>query len=425
MARNVDILETPIEYLKGVGPARADVLKKELGIFNFNHLLTYYPFRYIDRSKFYKIREINDDSTYIQIKGTILNIQKIGKPRSQRLVAMFRDESGITELVWFKGIKWIEQKLTPGAEYVVFGKPNLFNNRYNFPHPEIETVAEQQETIEEKLQPFYSSTEKLKSKGLDSKGIRKITKNLLVQVQGFIKENLNEELLTSLKLIPREQAILNIHFPTDPAVLEKARARLKFEEFFFIQLNLLKLKLLRLEKLKGNRFGVVGTFFNDFYQNHLPFELTNAQKKVIKEIRADLGSGKQMNRLLQGDVGSGKTLVALMSMLIALDNGFQACLMAPTEILAAQHYKTISRMMEGLPVQVDLLTGSTKAKQRKEMHELLQSGNLHILIGTHALIEESVQFNNLGLVVIDEQHRFGVAQRARMWKKIPFRPMYW
>ncbi|HPE55305.1 MAG TPA: ATP-dependent DNA helicase RecG [Bacteroidales bacterium] len=417
MARNVDILETPIEYLKGVGPARADVLKKELGIFNFNHLLTYYPFRYIDRSKFYKIREINDDSTYIQIKGTILNIQKIGKPRSQRLVAMFRDESGITELVWFKGIKWIEQKLTPGAEYVVFGKPNLFNNRYNFPHPEIETVAEQQETIEEKLQPFYSSTEKLKSKGLDSKGIRKITKNLLVQVQGSIKENLNEELLTSLKLIPREQAILNIHFPTDPAVLEKARARLKFEEFFFIQLNLLKLKLLRLEKLQGNRFGVVGTFFNDFYQNHLPFELTNAQKKVIKEIRADLGSGKQMNRLLQGDVGSGKTLVALMSMLIALDNGFQACLMAPTEILAAQHYNTISRMMEGLPVQVDLLTGSTKAKQRKEMHELLQSGELHILIGTHALIEESVQFNNLGLVVIDEQHRFGVAQRARMWKK--------
>lgn len=417
MARHVDILVTPIEYLKGVGPARAEVLKKELGIFNFSHLLSHYPFRYIDRSKFYKIREIRDDSTYIQVKGTLLNIQKLGKPRSQRLVAMLKDESGIIELVWFKGVKWIEKKLLPGTEYVVFGKPALFNHKYNFPHPEIETVAEQQETIEEKLQPFYSSTEKLRAKGLDSNGIRKIMKNLLVQVQGFIKENLNEELLTSLKLIPREQAILNIHFPTDPAVLEKARARLKFEEFFFIQLNLLKLKLLRLEKLKGNRFGVVGTLFNNFYQNHLPFELTNAQKKVIREIRADLGSGKQMNRLLQGDVGSGKTLVALMSMLIALDNGFQACLMAPTEILAAQHYKTISRMMEGLPVQVELLTGSTKAKQRKDLHNLLQSGDLHILIGTHALIEESVQFYNLGLVVIDEQHRFGVAQRARMWKK--------
>ncbi|MCB2219598.1 MAG: ATP-dependent DNA helicase RecG [Bacteroidetes bacterium] len=417
MAPHVDILDTPIEYLKGVGPARADVLKKELGIFTFNHLLTYYPFRYVDRSKFYSIREIHDDLTYIQIKGTLLNIQKIGKPRSQRLVAMLRDDTGVIELVWFKGIKWIEKKLEPGTEYVVFGKPSLFNGKFNFAHPEIETVAEQAETIEEKLQPFYSSTEKLKNKGLDSKGIRKIMKNLLIQAQGHITENLTEDLINSIKLVSREMAIMNVHFPSDPAILEKARARLKFEEFFFHQLNLLKLKLLRLEKLKGNRFGVVGDYFNDFYQNHLPFELTNAQKKVIKEIRADLGSGKQMNRLLQGDVGSGKTLVALMSMLIALDNGFQACLMAPTEILAAQHFKTISRMMEGMPVHVNLLTGSTKAKQRKEMHELLQSGDLHILIGTHALIEESVQFNNLGLVVIDEQHRFGVAQRARMWKK--------
>jgi ATP-dependent DNA helicase RecG len=417
MAPHVDILDTPIEYLKGVGPARADVLKKELGIFTFNHLLTYYPFRYVDRSKFYNIREIHDDLTFIQIRGTLLNIQIIGKPRSQRLVALLQDDTGIIELVWFKGIKWIEKKLEPGTEYVVFGKPSLFNGKFNFAHPEIETVAEQSETIEEKLQPFYSSTEKLKNKGLDSKGIRKIMKNLLIQAQGHITENLTETLLNSLKLVSREMAIMHVHFPSDPAILEKARARLKFEEFFFHQLNLLKLKLLRLEKLKGYKFSIVGNIFNNFYQNHLPFELTNAQKKVIKEIRADLGAGKQMNRLLQGDVGSGKTLVALMSMLIALDNGFQACLMAPTEILAAQHYKTISSIMVGMPVQVDLLTGSTKAKQRKSMHDLLQSGNLHILVGTHALIEESVQFNNLGLVVIDEQHRFGVAQRARMWKK--------
>lgn len=417
MVKTVDILETPVEFLKGVGPVRADTLKKELGIFYFSQLLNYYPFRYIDRSKFYSIREINDESSYIQINGTLINFQKVGKPRSQRLVAMFQDDTGIIELVWFKGIKWIEKKLVPGTEYVVFGKPSVFNGKFNFVHPEIETVAEQQETIAEKLQPFYSSTEKLKAKGLDSKGIRKIMKNLLIQIQGHIHENLNDQLLDSLKLISREKAVMNIHFPANQDILTRARSRLKFEELFFIQLNLLKLKLLRLEKIKGNRFEIVGDIFNEFYNKNLPFKLTNAQKKVIREIRTDLGSGKQMNRLLQGDVGSGKTLVALMSMLIALDNGFQACLMAPTEILASQHYNTISGMVKGLGIQVDLLTGSTKAKQRKAMHDLLESGELHILVGTHALIEESVQFNNLGLVVIDEQHRFGVAQRARMWKK--------
>lgn len=417
MSRSANILETPIEYLKGVGPVRADVLKKELGIFTFAQLMTYFPFRYVDRSKFYLVSEIIDESTYIQLKGFLLNVQKIGKPRSQRLVAIFKDESGIIELVWFKGIKWIEKKLVPGTEYVVFGKPTYFNNKFNFPHPEIETVAEQQETILEKLQPFYSSTEKLKSKGLDSNGIRKIMKTLLPQVKEVINETLSAELLENLKLLPRTEAMINIHFPSDPKILEKARSRLKFEELFFIQLNLLKLKLLRIEKIRGHNFATVGNFFNDFYNHNLPFELTNAQKKVIKEIRKDIGSGKQMNRLLQGDVGSGKTLVALMTMLIAIDNGYQACLMAPTEILANQHFKTLGNMLEGLGLTIELLTGSTRTAKRKLIHQKLLSGELNILVGTHALIEDVVQFNNLGFVVIDEQHRFGVAQRARLWKK--------
>lgn len=415
--RPVDILDTPIEFLKGVGPARADLLKKELGIFTFNHLLHHFPFRYVDKSKFYKISEISSDSMYVQLKGRIIHYQKIGKLRSERLVATLQDETGETELVWFKGVKWMIEKLKLNEEYIVFGKPTLFNNKFNFPHPEIDAVTDHKIDLGEQLQPYYPSTEKLKSKGLDNKGIGKIMRNLLVQVRGFIPEVLPEEVIHRLRFIPREDALLAAHFPPDQQTLDKARIRLKFEELFFIQLNLLKLKLLRTEKTNGHTFGIVGDFLNNFYKRNLPFELTNAQKKVIREIRADIGSGKQMNRLLQGDVGSGKTLVALMSMLIALDNGYQACLMAPTEILASQHYKAISRMVEGLGVQVDLLTGSTKTHQRKELHSLLQSGGLHILIGTHALIEENVQFNNLGLVVIDEQHRFGVEQRARLWKK--------
>jgi ATP-dependent DNA helicase RecG len=415
--RSVELLDTPIEFLKGVGPARADVLKKELGIFTFNHLLHHFPFRYVDRSKFYKINEINSDTLYVQLKGKIIQLQKIGKPRSERLIAILQDETGETELVWFKGVKWIIDKLKLNEEYVVFGKPALFNNKYNFPHPEIEAVSDQKIDLGEQLMPYYPSTEKLKAKGLDSKGISKIMRNLLVQIKGSNPETLSLPILERLRFIPREEALLTVHFPPDQEILDKARMRLKFEELFYIQLNLLKLKLLRIEKIKGHKFSVVGSFLNNFYKNNLPFELTNAQKKVIREIRADLGSGKQMNRLLQGDVGSGKTLVALMSMLIALDNGYQACLMAPTEILANQHFKTISRMVGGLGIQVDLLTGSTKTKQRKELHNLLQSGGLHILVGTHALIEENVQFNNLGLVVIDEQHRFGVEQRAKLWKK--------
>lgn len=412
-----DLLDTPVEYLKGVGPVRAEVLKKELGIFTFGQLLYHFPFRYIDRSKFYKIGEIQSDSAYVQLKGRIVRIQKAGKTHSERLIAVLEDDTGETELVWFKGIKWIVDKLKLNEEYIVFGKPSVFNKKFNFPHPEIEAVSANKSELGEQLQSFYPSTEKLKAKGLDSKGISKIMRNLLVQVKDNIPETLSEVMISRFRFMNREEALLTVHFPPDEKLLDKSRMRLKFEELFFIQLSLLKLKLLRTEKIKGHTFAVVGEYLNLFYRKNLRFELTGAQKKVIREIRADLGSGKQMNRLLQGDVGSGKTLVALMSMLIALDNGYQTCLMAPTEILANQHYNTISRMVGGLDVQVDLLTGSTRKAQRTKLHQLLQSGDLHILIGTHALIEETVQFSNLGLVVIDEQHRFGVAQRARLWKK--------
>lgn len=415
--RTIDILDTSIEYLKGVGPARADVLKKEIGIFNFNDLLNYFPFRYVDRSKYYKIKDITSESTYIQITGKLSGIKLMGKPRSQRLVAFIEDETGVIELVWFKGAKWMINKLTPNEKYVVFGKPTLFNGKYNIPHPEIELASEQKEDLGEKLRPFYSSTDKLKSKGLDSKGMSKLTRNLIIQVKDTIYETLSKDIIDQLKLIPRKEALLNIHYPKDQNILDRARARLKFEELFFIQLNLLKLKLLRTEKTKGHKFIVVGDYLNNFFHKNLPFELTNAQKKVVKEIRLDIGSGKQMNRLLQGDVGSGKTLVALMSMLIALDNNYQASLMAPTEILAKQHYKSISKMISGLGIEINLLTGSTKTAKRKEIHAGLKNGSLQILVGTHALLEDKVQFKNLGLVVIDEQHRFGVAQRARLWKK--------
>ncbi len=415
--KTFDILDTPIEYLKGVGPKRAEVLKKELNVFTFNHLLNYFPFRYVDRSKFYKINDIQSDVAYIQITGKIISIQKLGKPRSERLVALFQDDTGTIELVWFKGVKWMINKLTANQEYVVFGKPAWFNGKYNIPHPEIEAVSEQKINLGEKLQPFYPSTEKLKSRGLDSKGISKLTRTLIAQVKDAIKETLSDQILNKLKLTPRDEALLNIHYPKDQKILDKVRARLIFEELFFIQLNLLKLKLLRIEKIRGHKFPVVGDYLNNFFHHKLPFELTNAQKKVVKEIRTDIGSGKQMNRLLQGDVGSGKTLVALMSMLIALDNNFQACLMAPTEILAKQHFESVTKMLSGLGINTRLLTGSTKAKERKEIHAELKDGSLQILIGTHALIEDTVVFNNLGLVVIDEQHRFGVAQRARLWKK--------
>jgi len=411
------ILDTPIEYLKGIGPVRADMLRREIEVSTFGDLLHYYPFRYVDRSKFYTVREIDSDAAWVQLKGKVTAIQTIGTGRTARLAMTFRDQTGETELVWFQGVKWIREKVVAGREYIIFGKPNLFNGRFNFTHPDIEPADEEMLLQTEPLQPYYSTSEKLKSRGFTPRNFVRIMRTLLAQVQQSIPETLSQSLLLATKLMPEADALVNIHFPRDPQALAKAQERIKFDELFFIQLQLLRLKYVRMEKVKGRVFGHIGEYFNDFYHKNLPFELTGAQKKVVKEIRADLGSGKQMNRLLQGDVGSGKTLVALMAMLIALDNGCQACLMAPTEILANQHYKTTSRMLSGLPVEVSLLTGSTKKAARKVLHEKLQQGSLHILIGTHALIEDTVQFSNLGLVVIDEQHRFGVAQRARLWEK--------
>ena len=384
--------ETPIEFLKGVGPARADLLKAELQIFTFGELLTFFPFRYVDRSKFYRIADINSDSSYIQLKAILVRTQTIGTPRHQRLVATVRDESGEIDLVWFQGIKWVSEMLTPRQEYVVFGKPGLFNGRWNMSHPELEILPVEPVPLSEIIRPVYNSTEKLKLKGLESRGIGKLVKALILHDKFAISENLTPEILQNLKLMNRQEAFLNVHFPRTPELLKRAQTRLKFEELFYIQLRLARQRSARLKKHDGHRFLKVGDYLNQFYHHHLTFELTNAQKRVIKEIRADLGSGNQMNRLLQGDVGSGKTLVALMTMLIALDNQFQSCLMAPTEILAKQHYSTISKMVTGLDVTVKLLTGSTKPAERRAVLKQLENGEVQILIGTHALIEEGVRF---------------------------------
>lgn len=410
-------LQTSIEYLKGVGPARAEMLRKDLNIHTFEDLLYFFPFRHVDRSQVMKIADIRSDAAYIQVKGVIRNMQEIGAKRSLRLTATLTDESGTIELIWFQGIRWVKEKIIPGKEYLVFGKPGVFNNKFNIPHPEIELLEEARILAGEPLQPFYSSTEKLKSKGLHAKGIAKIMSNLAERAKENIHEILPQALLKSKKLMGREEALLSIHFPADAAKLSHARYRLKFEELFFNQLPMLLDRTNRKLKVSGHVFSHIGDYFNNFYHNFLPFELTNAQKRVIREIRQDTGSGKQMNRLLQGDVGSGKTVVALMSMLMALDNGCQACMMAPTEILATQHYETLRRMLQGMDMRIELLTGSTKTAKRNELHAALQSGELNLLMGTHALIEDVVQFKNLGLVIIDEQHRFGVAQRAKLWQK--------
>lgn len=415
-------LETPIEYLKGVGPVRAELLKKELSVFTFGDLLLHFPFRYVDKSKFTKVSEVISDQLYIQVRGKLGPFRKAGTGRAIRVMADLSDETGKIELIWFQGHRWIMEKLIPGKEYIIFGKPVEFKGKFNIPHPETEEVTGEVIAPRDKLQPVYSTTEKLRSRGLDSKAIGKLVKTLVSQISGHISESLSETVLARIRLMAREEAFRHIHFPQDTVNLERAQLRLKFEELFFLQLNMLLSRQIRLYKLEGYTFPVIGNYLNTFYKEHLPFELTNAQKKVIKEIRADLGSGRQMNRLLQGDVGSGKTLVALMCMLIALDNGFQACLMAPTEILANQHYKTISRMVAGLGIKVALLTGSTKKADRKLIHQQLANGEMQILTGTHALIEDTVEFMKLGLVVIDEQHRFGVAQRASFRKKSDIPP---
>lgn len=410
-------LKTDIQYLSGVGPKRADLLRKELQIRCFEDLLYYFPYKYVDRSKFYTIREINSSLPYIQIKGCITNFETVGYRRNKRLVANFTDDTGTIELVWFRGVQWIKDSLKTGKEYVVFGKPGIFNNRINIIHPEVEAQETLKSKINAPLQSFYNTSETLKRSYLNSKAIQKLQNNLLQQVKGKIRETMPSYMINELKLLSLDESLLNIHFPNNPTILKKAEFRLKFEELFYIQLNLLKQKKTRSKELTGHIFSTVGSNFNTFYHKHLPFKLTSAQKRVLKEIRQDTGSGKHMNRLLQGDVGCGKTLVALMSMLIGLDNGFQSCMMAPTEILAKQHFQTLTRMLEKMEIQIALLTGSTKQSERKVIFNNLKEGTLNILVGTHALIEKAVKFHNLGLVIIDEQHRFGVAQRAKLWEK--------
>ncbi len=412
-----DYLESNITYLPGVGPKRAELLSKELNINTFRDLLYYFPYKYIDRTKFYKINELDQDLPFVQIKGVINGYYSEGKGTGKRLVADFGDETGTIKLVWFKGLKWVTSSYPAGNEFIIFGKPGVFNGMINIVHPEIEAVEKKAERLNSALQAQYSTTEKLKNSFLTSKTISKLLGTLLKQINFRLPETLPLYLTSKYKLMHLHDALQKIHFPSDPAELEKARYRLKFEELFYIQLNLLRYKTNRNSQIKGYVFSTVGDNFNKFYFKNLPFQLTEAQKRVIKEIRKDLGSGKQMNRLLQGDVGSGKTLVALMGMLIAIDNGYQACLMAPTEILAGQHFQTIFKLVQGIDIDVRLLTGSTKKSERNSIEKTLSDGTLHILIGTHALLEDNVRFSKLGLVIIDEQHRFGVAQRARLWQK--------
>ena len=409
--------DSPIEYLKGVGPQRAELLRKELAIFTFGDLLFHFPFRYVDRTKYYTVKEINAEMPYVQIKGKIVRLTVKGDKRRKHLAGVFQDETGTLELKWFQGLKWLMQSLKLNTEYVLFGKPSVFNGNINIIHPELEIPGSGSAELQMALQPVYPTTEKLKLKGLDSRGIMKIQRQLQQQLPPHLTENLPADPIKEFNLVNRALALRQIHFPDNLQSLKQAELRLKFEEFFFIQLRLLSMKLSRTEKYQGMVFSQVGEQFNTFFKSHLPFPLTEAQKRVIREIRADFGSGKQMNRLLQGDVGSGKTVVALMSMLIAIDNGYQACLMAPTEILATQHAASIGAMVEKMGLRCELLTGSTKPAQRKKMFADLLDGSIQLLIGTHALIEDQVQFKNLGFVVIDEQHRFGVQQRAKLWAK--------
>ena len=410
------LTELEIKYLKGVGPKRAELFDKELGIRTCRELLYFFPYKYIDRSRIYTIKEIDATQAFIQLKGKITHFRTEGQRYKQRLVAVFTDGTGTIELVWFQGLQWVTRNYQPNIEFVVFGRPTVYNHRLSIAHPEIEISGNEEARLFTPLQPQYSTTEKLKNNFVTSKTIHRMMGQVLTQTD-LLEETLPEYLLNNLKLAILDEAIRNIHFPENSDKLRKSTYRLKFEELFYIQLNILLQKNRRQSFFKGFVFSKVGDNLNNFYKNKLGFELTEAQKRVIREIRKDMGSGRQMNRLLQGDVGSGKTLVALMAMLIALDNGFQTCLMAPTELLANQHFNTISGFLENMGVSVLLLTGSTKKSEREVLHEQLRSGELHILIGTHALLEDTVQFNNLGLVIIDEQHRFGVAQRARLWKK--------
>lgn len=411
-----DLASRDIKYLSGVGPQRASVLNKELNIYSLHDLLYYFPYKYVDRSRIYYIHEIDGTMPYIQLKGEILGFETIGEGRQRRLIAHFSDGTGIVDLVWFQGIKFLVGKYKVHQEYIVFGKPSVFNGRINIAHPDIDNASELKLSTMG-LQPYYNTTEKMKRSSLNSHAIEKMMSAVVQQLREPLPETLSSAILTEHHLMPMTEALRNIHFPANPELLRKAQYRLKFEELFYVQLNILRYAKDRQRKCRGYVFETVGEIFNTFYAKNLPFELTGAQKRVLKEIRRDVGSGKQMNRLLQGDVGSGKTLVALMSMLIALDNGYQACMMAPTEILANQHFETIRELLYAMDIRVELLTGSVKGKKREAILTGLLTGDVRILIGTHAVIEDTVNFSSLGLVVIDEQHRFGVAQRARLWTK--------
>lgn len=411
-----DLTTRDIKYLSGVGPQKAAVLNKELEIYSLHDLLYYFPYKYVDRSRIYYIHEIDGNMPYIQLKGKILGFETFGEGRQRRLLAHFSDGTGVVDLVWFQGIKYVTNKYKLHEEYIVFGKPTVFNGRINVAHPDIDSPADLK-LSSMGLQPYYNTTEKMKRSFLNSHAIEKMMATVIGQIQEPLSETLSPKLIADHHLMSLTDALRDIHFPSNPELLRKAQYRLKFEELFYVQLNILRYAKDRQRKYRGYVFETVGEIFNTFYSKNLPFELTGAQKRVLREIRQDVGCGKQMNRLLQGDVGSGKTLVALMSMLMALDNGFQACMMAPTEILANQHYDTIRELLFGMDVRVELLTGSVKGKKREAILAGLLTGDVHILIGTHAVIEDTVNFASLGLAVIDEQHRFGVAQRARLWSK--------
>ena len=411
-----DLTTQDITYLPGVGPHRADILDKELNIRSLHDLLYYFPYKYVDRSRVYLIREIDGNMPYIQLRGRIMGFETMGEGRQRRLVAHLGDGTGFVDLVWFQGIKFVLQKYRLHEEYIVFGKPSVFNGRINLAHPDLDKPDELKLSYNG-LQPYYNTTEKMKRSFLNSQAIAKMMESVVQLLKEPLPETLSPRLMAAHHLMPLTEALRNIHFPANADTLRRAQYRLKFEELFYIQLDILRYANARRKRYHGYIFRKVGACFNDFYAHHLPFQLTSAQKRVLKEIRADMGSGRQMNRLLQGDVGSGKTLVALMSMLLALDNGYQACLMAPTEILANQHYETITKLLEGMDIRVELLTGSVKGKRREAILQGLRTGEVKLLVGTHAVIEEPVQFAALGFAVVDEQHRFGVAQRAKLWNK--------
>jgi ATP-dependent DNA helicase RecG len=410
-------LQTPIDYLKGVGPNRADLLRSELGIHTYQDLINLFPNRYLDRTTYYKIADLLRNSSEVQITGKIIGFKEVAQKRGKRLVGTFEDDTGRMELVWFRGQKWIKDSIKLNTPCVVFGKVNWFSGIFSMPHPELELLSEHEQNLRSSMQAIYPSTEKLSNKGISNRVMSKIMQSLFIETKGRFTETLSETLISELKLLSKSEALFNIHFPKNQELLARSEFRLKFEELFYIQLQLILKNLIHKSKIKGFPFTSVGNYFNSFYKDHLPFDLTNAQKRVLKEIRHDLGSNAQMNRLLQGDVGSGKTIVAFMSMLMALDNGFQACLMAPTEILSVQHYQGLLELSNKLNISISLLTGSSTTLERRKIHESLENGELQILIGTHALLEDKVKFKNLGLAIIDEQHRFGVAQRSKLWTK--------